>query len=173
MTAREHANLLSIFAWVYAGIQSLFVGLYLLIILLYGGVGIAMALDSKGDDAAGLVIFAFFVLLFGLIALLGIVCLISNIWFGKRLRSVFPPTQRSMILTAILNCVSWVCGGILLMPIGIGLGIYAIWFSQWDAGKAFLEGREFKPNYAFPPNPQYYSVSQHDQASSDRPHKWT
>ena len=159
MTAREHTNLLSIFAWVYAGIQSLFVGLYLLVILLYGGLGIAMALDSKSNDAAGLIIFGFVVLFFGLIALMGVVCVISNIWLGKRLRSNRPPTQRSMIVTAILNCVSWACGGILLMPFGIGLGVYAIWFSQSDGGKALLEGREIQPNYAFPPNPVVYQVT--------------
>ncbi len=172
MTAREHTNLLSIFAWVYAAVQSIFVCIYLLLILIYGGLGIAMALDAKGNDAAGLIIFGLFVLFFGLIAILGIICVISNIWLGKRLRSSRPPTQLSMIVTAIVNCISWACGGILLMPFGIGLGVYAIWFSQWDAGKAFLQGREFQPNYAFPPNPQYYPVNQTNAITSGDPHRW-
>lgn len=159
MTAREHTNLLSIFAWVYAAIQSIFVCIYLLLILIYGGLGIAMALDAKGNDTAGLIMFGFIVLLFGFVAIMGIVCVIANIRLGKRLRSERPLTPRSMIVTAILNCVSWACGGILLMPFGIGLGVYTIWFSQWDAGKAFLDGRELQPNYAFPPDPVVYKIN--------------
>lgn len=172
MTAKEHTNLLSIFAWVYAGIQGLFVCLYLLLVLVYGGLGIAMTLSAKQSDVAGLIIWGVVVLIFGLIAVMGIVCVISNIWLGKKLRSGTPPTQRSMIVTAILNFVSWICGGILLMPFGIALGIYGIWFAVSDVGKAFLEGREFQPNYAFPPNPQYYPVNQPVQPQDQTPHTW-
>lgn len=170
MTAKEHTNLLSIFAWVYAGIQSLFVCFYVLFALLYGGLGIAMAFTAKQSDVAGLIIWGVLVLIFALIAIMGIICVISNIWLGKKLRGGTPPTQRSMLVTAILNCISWVCGGIFLMPFGIGLGVYGIWFAVSDVGKAFLEGREFQPNYALA-NPQYYPVNEPMQ-KQDQPYKW-
>jgi hypothetical protein len=173
MTAKEHTNLLSIFSWVYAGIQGLFVCLYLLLVLIYGGLGAAMAFTSKQSDAVALIMLGVFVLIFGLIAILGIICMISNIRLGKQLRGDTPPTSRTMIVSGILNLVSWVCGGILLMPFGIGLGVYGLWFSQSDVGKAFLEGRVYQPNYAFPPNPQYYPVNQPVQRSEKPgPYTW-
>lgn len=164
MTAKEHTNLLSIFAWVYAGIQGLVVCLYLLLVLVYGGMGIAMAFSAKQSDAAGLIIWGVLVLIFALIAIMGIICVISNIRLGKQLRSNTPPTQRSMIISAILNFISWICGGIFLMPFGIALGVYGIWFSQSDVGKAFIEGREYQPNN-IPPTPQYYPVNHPDRQS--------
>ena len=171
MTAKEHTNLLSIFAWIYAGVQGIFVCLYLLLVVIYGGLGIAMAFTAKQSEAAGLIMFGVFVLIFGAIAIMGILCMFSNIRLGKQLRGNTPPTQRSMIVSAILNLVSWVCGGIFLMPFGIGLGVYGIWFSQSDVGKAFLEGREYYPNNAFPPNPQYYPVNQPDPHRAG-PYTW-
>lgn len=171
MTAKEHTNLLSIFAWIYAGIQALVVCVYLLFIIVYGGLGIAMAFTAKQSDAAGLIIWGVIVLIFALIALMGIICVISNVWLGKRLRSGMPPTQRSMIVTAILNCISWVCGGALLMPFGIALGAYGFWFALSDVGKAFIEGRDFQPNYAFLANPQYHPINQPIQ-NQHQPYKW-
>jgi hypothetical protein len=172
MTAKEHTNLLSIFAWVYAGIQGLVVCLYLLVVLLYGGLGIAMAFSAKQSDAAGLIVWGVMVLIFGSIALMGIICVISNIRLGKKLRGGTPPTSRSMIVSGILNCISWICGGVFLMPFGIGLGVYGIWFSQSDIGKAYIEGREYQPNHAFPPNPQYYPVQQPRLPQDQNPHRW-
>jgi hypothetical protein len=172
MTGKEHSNLLSIFAWVYAGIQGLFVCIYLLLVVLYGGLGAAMAYDAKQSDAAGLILFGVIVLIFAAIGIIGLICMISNIRLGKQLRGTRPPTQRSMIVSGILNCISWVCGGVLLMPFGIALGVYGIWFSQSDVGKAFLEGRDYQPNYAFPPNPQYYPVSQSGVPQEQNPHRW-
>jgi hypothetical protein len=130
-----------------------------------------MALTSRQSDAAGLIVFGVFVMIFGVIAILGIVCMIANIRLGKRLRSQAPPSERSMIVSGILNCVSWVCGGIFLMPFGIALGVYGIWFSQSTVGKAYINGLDHQPNNAFPPNPQYYPVQQR-YPSAQNPHSW-
>lgn len=157
MNAKEHANLLSIFSWIYAGVQGIFVALFVLIVLLYGGMGIAMAFTAKHSDLGGLVVFGVMVLLFGFIAVFGLICMIANIRMGKQLRGMTPPTQRSMLFTGILNCVSWFCGGIMLMPFGIALGAYGIWFGVSEKGNAFLEGREPQPPYpALYPQGQMY-----------------
>ncbi len=147
MNAKEHANLLSIFSWVYAGIQGIFVLIFFLLVVVYGGLGIAMAFTAKNSEAAGLVVFGFFVFFFGLIFLFGLICMIANIRMGRQLRGHRRPTQRSMMVVGILNCMSWVCGGIFLMPFGIALGAYGIWFGVSDTGRAFLEGREPHPPY--------------------------
>lgn len=159
MTAKEHTNLLSIFGWVYAGIQALFVCLYIILVLMYGGMGAVMAFSARQTDVAGMVMMFIMVVLFSLIAIVGLVCVIANIWMGKRLRGDALPTQRSMIVIGILNCISWICGGMCLMPFGIALGAYGIWFGVSETGRAFLEGRALTS----PPSPAYY----HGQGNAD------
>jgi hypothetical protein len=175
MQANEHTNLLSIFAWVYAALQGVFVVFYLLFGLLYGGIGIAMAFSAKRSDAAGLIIFGVIVALFVVICVFGLICMIANIRMGKQLRSNVPPTQRAMKVTSILNFLSWFCGGIFLMPFGIALGAYGLWFTLSDLGKAYLAGQVFSPGHFYPPNPQAYQVNEAlnvKQPTEPEPYKW-
>ncbi len=173
MQAREHTNLLSIFAWVYAGLQGLFVLFFFLMVLLYGGIGVASAATARSSDMVGLVFIAVFALLFVAIALFGIACMVANIQMGRRLRSHNPPTQKRMIVTSVLNSVSWVCGGMFLMPFGIALAVYGLWFALSDTGKAYLEGRETAPAFAFPGESQAYPVNAPaDQITSPKPYRW-
>jgi hypothetical protein len=173
MQAREHTNLLSIFAWIYAGLQGLFVVFFLLLVLLYGGIGVASAATFRSSDVAGIVFIAIFAMLFVAIAIFGIACMIANIQMGRRLRSQNPPTQKRMIATSILNSISWVCGGMFLMPFGIALAVYGFWFALSETGKAYLEGNPLAPAYAFPGDPQLYVINESgNRAGSPEPYRW-
>lgn len=172
MRPKEHANLLSIFSWVYAGIQAVIVLLFLLYIVLFGGMGIYGFLTQKNSDLYGFIVIGILVLIFAFLMAFGFGSMIANIQLGRQLRSDTPPTQKRIVITAILNFLSFLCGGIMLLPFGTALGVYEIWFSQSDTGKAFLEGRDLAPSYAFPPNPQYYPVNQPTQNQGGEPYKW-
>lgn len=174
MQAKEHTNLLSIFAWIYAGFQGVFVVFFLLFALLYGGMGIAMSLTAKNSELAGLVVFAVMVILFAAISVFGLVCMIANIQMGRRLRSDTPPTQKRMIVTSILNFLSWACGGVFLMPFGIALGVYGLWFALSDLGKAYLAGQPYQFPAVPPPIQPYQEAGQFNVRSHQQPdpYRW-
>lgn len=145
MKPSEHANLISIFSWVLAGIQGLVFLLFALYILIFGIAMIAAILSPENPDKSGLIVLALVVGLIGVLAAFGLVCVIANFRIGRRLRSSNLPTQRSLVVMAILNFLSLFCGGLMVWPFGIALGVYEIWFAMSDQGKAFLTGHEFSP----------------------------
>jgi hypothetical protein len=156
----EHANLLSIFSWILAGIQGfmfLFLALY---VVIFGAMTVLTFLNAKQSDPAGIAVIAGILLLVGLLALFGLICIVANIRMGKRLRGGEPPSQRSLIGTAILNMLSFLCGGIMVMPFGIALGVYSLWFALSDPGKAFLSHYPNQPR-PLPISDDPYGVTPH------------
>jgi hypothetical protein len=146
MQLNQHANLLSIFAWIMAGIQFIFVLLFGLYVLFTGGVAIAMALDPSVKDAGGPIMMGILALVFGIFTLMGLACAISNIIFGKRLRNPNPPSQRFVIVASIINIVGMCFAGIF----SVALGVYGLWFALSDAGKLYfsVQGQLPSPGYA-------------------------
>lgn len=167
MQPKEHANLLSIFAFVFAGIQGLIFLFIALYVLLMGGMMIAGALNSTRSDAAGMVIWIMLILLFAALASIGLTTVISNIRLGKKLRSGFPPTKRFLVVTSILNICSFLCGGMLVLPFGTALGIYGLWFANSDVGKVYLSGNTENRFSALPPSSQTY-----DSDHGFKPYRW-
>ena len=170
MTGKDHANLLGIFAYIFAGIQfliTLFFGLY---VLLMGGLGLMIALGGKAEDAGGVVMMFVFAALFGLLCAVGLASVAMNIKMGRRLRSDSPPTQRSVMITSIINCCSMFFGGIFSMPFGAAIGVYGIWFAASDVGKRFFDGHP-EPEIAYlnPPPVQNYAQS---YTPENEPYKW-
>jgi hypothetical protein len=137
MKPKDHANLLSIFAWIMAGWQMLFVLLFGLYVLITGGVAVGMALDPKVNDPGGPIVMAVMAAVFGVFTLFGLTGSITNFVLGRRLRAETPPTQKFVITACIINFVGFLTGGIF----AAALGGYGLWFATSDQGKAFFAGQ--------------------------------
>lgn len=170
MKGKEHANLIGIFAYIVAGIQSLITMFFGLYVLIMGGLGVMIALDGKAKDAGGVVMMFVFTAIFGLMCALGITSIVMNIKMGRRLRSDNPPAQRSVMITSIMSCCSVLFGGMLSGPFGAALGIYGIWFATSDVGKRYFAGvPDPEPPYMNPPPAQAYAQS---YTPENEPYKW-
>lgn len=156
MERNEQANLLSIFSFIFAGIQGLallFIGLYAL--MMFGVLLMGIA-NGTGGDAGAYIVPAFIAVLFGVMAGVGLTNVILNIKLGRALRSSRPPTSKRVIVTSIFNLCSFLCGGIFILPFGMALGIFGIVFASSENGKAFLSGRPSR-QIATPPPPIAYT----------------
>lgn len=159
MQPNQHANLLSIFAWIMAGFQLLLVLFFAIYVLAMGGIAVGMALDPKVNDPGAPIMMGVLAAIFGLITLFGLVGSVSNFMLGRRLRAATPPTQRFVIIACIINFASIFTGGIF----AAALGGYGLWFAVSDQGKAFFAGQDhgmlpgqgyspYEPGYARDPN---------------------
>ena len=159
MQLNQHANLLSIFAWIMAGFQLLLVLFYGIYVLAMGGVAIAMALDPNVNDPGGPIFMGILSAVFGFITLFGIVGIVSNFLLGKRLRGNKPPTKRFVITACVINFLSLFTGGMF----ATALGVYGLWFAMSEQGKAYFAGQRpgmlpgqgyspYNPDYARDPN---------------------
>ncbi len=147
----QNANLLSIFSFIFAGIQGLallFIGLYALLMI---GMLVAGVANARSSDAAAFIFPVVMALIFGVLAAFGIISVWLNIKLGRMLRSTSLPTPKRIIVTSIFNICSFLCGGIFVAPFGMALGIFGIVFATSDNGKAFLSGRS--PGQLLPPPP--------------------
>ena len=170
MKGKEHANLLGIFAYVFAGIQGMITAFFGLYVLIMGGIAVMAAFDAKAQDAGGVVLVFVFTAIFGLLCVLGIVSIVRNIKMGRCLRSDNPPTQRSVMITSIISCCSVLFGGMLSGPFGVGVGIYGIWFATSDVGKRYFAGvPDPEPTYINPPPAHAYAQS---YTPDNEPYKW-
>lgn len=138
MQAKEHANLISIFAWIMAGWQLLLTLFFAIYVLAVGAVAVGMAFDPNLRDPGGPIVMGALAAVFGLFTAFGLTGAISNFLLGRRLRAVTPPTQRSVIVACIINFASIFSGGIF----AAALGGYTLWFATSDQGKAFLNGED-------------------------------
>lgn len=161
MQPKDHANLLSIFAWIMSGWQlllTLFFGIYSLVM---GGLAVAMALDPMVNDPGGPIVMGVMAVFSGLFVLFGLIGSIANFMLGRRLRGAAPPTQKFVITVCIINFVNFFTGGVF----AAALGGYGLWFATSDMGKAFFAGQghgqgmlpiqqysAYDPNYARDPN---------------------
>lgn len=156
MERNETANLLSIFSFIFAGIQGLaliFIGLYALMMF---GILIAGATSGSNADAGAYIVPAFIAVLFGVMAAIGLTNVILNIKLGRALRGPVPPTPKRVMVTSIFNLCSFLCGGVFILPFGMALGIFGIVWSVSDKGKAYLNGLP-TGQIATPPPPMVYT----------------
>jgi hypothetical protein len=156
MERNEQANLLSIFSFIFAGIQALallFIGLYALMML---GVLVMGLVNGTSGDAGAYIVPAFIAVLFGIMAGVGLTNVILNIKLGRALRSSRPPTPKRVIVTSIFNLCSFLCGGVFILPFGMALGIFGIVFASSEKGKAYLGGLPSR-QIGTPPPPMTYT----------------
>lgn len=156
MERNETANLLSIFSFIFAGIQGLallFIGLY---VLMMGFVLLASIVGANNTDAGAYIVPGFVAALFSVMAAIGLTNVILNIKLGRMLRGNRLPTQKRVIVTSIFNICSFMCGGVFILPFGVALGIFGIIFATSDKGKAYLNGLPTNL-IATPPPPVAYT----------------
>ncbi len=138
MKPAEHANLLSIFCWVYAGVQSLMFLLLLLVVLMMGGMSVFALIEGSEGSTEASIMFGVIALIYLFILAIGGVSIVMNFLAGKRLRKNAPVKKGFILAASIMNLMSFICGGIFLLPFGVALGVYGIWFSLSPEGIAFL-----------------------------------
>ena len=140
MTAKEHNNLLGIFILVQGGLTVL-TGLILLFI--YGGMGIALVGAGRDDEArmvGGIMMVAGFVI--G-----ALIIIFSALYFftGVKIRKVQPIGRTLGIVVSILSLFSF--------PIGTALGVYGLWFLLGDLGKGLYLGGGQAAGFSTAPPP--------------------
>jgi hypothetical protein len=138
MKPAEHANLLSIFFWIYSVIQLFAVLLIGLYVGIMGFATVAIALEGKKEAMSGGIMLGIIVLVFLLITLIGLLSLIVNIVAGYGLRKSRSWARRWGIIASIMSIFSFICGGIFLLPFGTALGIYGLWFFLNEENKQYL-----------------------------------
>jgi uncharacterized membrane protein HdeD (DUF308 family) len=131
MKLNTNANLLSIFSFVIGGLQlllTLFFGIYLLLV---GLVGVAAAFDPKmSNDPEGIVALVIIAAVFGVLTLFGLIGGITNLVLGFKLRKPVPAGKRLIVFSSVLNCLSFMNGGMFAMA----LGGYGLRFALSDTG---------------------------------------
>jgi hypothetical protein len=138
MIAQKHAETLRIFSFIYSAIQfviSLLVGGYVLlsilgILIMYNNVTRAQLLLAVVIDAV-----------LGIAAILGLTTSILNFRQGLRLGRRQDASRALVIVTSVVNIVSFLSVGIVISPVGIALGIYGMWFGLSDVGRSYLSSR--------------------------------
>jgi hypothetical protein len=155
----QNANLLSIFSFVFAGIQGLallFIGLYA-VVMAFVMIS-SMVTNSRNTDAGAYLVTGLITAFFVLMGAFGLTNVLLNIKLGRMLRSKRLPTQKRVIVTSIFNLCSFLCGGVFILPFGMALGIFGIVFASSDNGKAFLSGKPMGTLLPPPPPINYGEV---------------
>ena len=140
MTAREQNKLVGIFLMIHGGIQSL---VMLLLVLIYGGLGVGMMTTARKDDeqiAGGFLLG--FALLVGFFMLLFIIPQLVGGWKMIKER---PNARTWGIIASIVACLNF--------PLGTAAGVYGLVFLFGEPGKQFYLGGNQYQNQAFPPPP--------------------
>ena len=146
MSPKEHARLLGLFFWIYAGLQFLITGFIALI--WFGMFGAIMSEASRAprrssdpnpEAVMGVVVLALLVIFAILIAFL-----IPKVVAGFGLRN----GKSWAKVWAIIAC----CLAVLNFPLGTALGVYGFWFIFGDLGKAYFDNAPAAANN-FPPPP--------------------
>jgi len=134
------AKRFGIFCWIYAALLAM------------SGIGgilsLAFLLDSLRESSGGRLsfdlllsefsqpfstyhyMFFAFVAYVLIAAALILISIVANIRLGARLRSGILPSGRAIVLTSIVSAVSSVFAGLVLVPFGLALCVYGIWFAR-------------------------------------------
>jgi hypothetical protein len=149
MDAEKHAKALRIFSFIYSAIQlvfSLLVGAYVLLSI------VAMLIVYNELVPAQLYIWAAIYIVLSFAALVGLVTAILNFRQAVRLGKRDNASRALVIVTSIANIVSFLSVGIVILPVGLALGIYGVWFAFSQTGRSFLRSKgtnypHFHPAY--------------------------
>lgn len=149
MSPKDHAKLLGLFLWIYAGLHFLIFGVVALI--WFGMFGMIISEASRRpqrasnpnpEAVAGVVI-----LIFVLVIVVSLMFLIPKIVAGFGLRN---GRTWAKVWTIIACCIA-----VLNFPIGTALGVYGFWFVFGDLGKAYFENPHATEHFPPPPPNQW------------------
>ncbi len=147
MTAREHARLLGLLFWIYAGVQ-IAVLLFSLVFVtaMFGGMISAFSnMPDRADQPDPGMIFGFMGVIIFFAVILAILMLIPKVVAGYGLRN----DKRWSKVWAIIGC----CLAVLSVPFGTALGVYGFWFIFGDQGKSYFENNLGSSQIPPPPPP--------------------
>jgi hypothetical protein len=151
MTPKEHANLLSILMWIFAGLQLMVVAALGVVYLAFAGV-IAAALNDAPHRPGSApppppeVIIGFVFVIMVIALVVTVAFMIPKIVAGYGLRHGKSWAKVWTIIACVLAIMSF--------PIGTAIGAYGIWFVAGEEGRAFFDGPDFKtPMAGVPPPP--------------------
>lgn len=151
---RNQAETLGLFFWIYSGLQACMVLFYIAMILMYGVSGVLTLINARNssDAAPAVIVMVVFVVIFGIIMGLGVTSMVLNIRAGKQLRGPGIASKNAILAASIGSIVSFICGGICILPFAVAMGAYGIWFAVSDTGNAYFAGQS---NIAPPPIQNY------------------
>lgn len=138
MQPKEHANLLSIFFWVFAVLQSLVTILWISIVGFVGYAAANVPRQNRSDADEATTVFTVMLLIFGGIALIALACTMINIFAGIGLRRQKSWAKTLALTASITSVISSIFMGFWAFPVGLALGIYGLWFVLSDDGKRFF-----------------------------------
>jgi hypothetical protein len=149
MTPKEHAKLLGLFMWIFAGLHIVIVAAIMVVYLAFAGV-IAVAISNEPHRPGSapppppefIIGIMFVAVIIALVATL--VFMIPKIVAGYGLRNGKSWAKIWTIIACILAVMNF--------PLGTAVGVYGLWFCFGDEGKAFFEGPEFASRQVPPPN---------------------
>lgn len=171
MKPKEHANLLGLFFWIYSGLQAL---LFLFILLYAGFMGfltVMVAQEGKRDSEGAVVMLVVILAVFVVLLFIGLSSIVSNIIAGHGLRSGKPWARRWAMIASILSLFSFLCGGIFLLPFGVALGVYGLWFLTGAVGKYYFANPNALDLPAYPAAAMNSTPTQQPY-NWQKPHGW-
>jgi hypothetical protein len=150
MTPKEHAKLLGLFMWIFAGLHLIIVAAIAVVYMAFAGV-IAVAIANEPHRPGSTpppppeVIIGFMFVAVIIIVAATLFFMLPKIISGYGLRKGRSWAKAWTIVACVL--------AVLNFPLGTAVGVYGFWFVFGDAGKAYFDGpdfaaREFQP----PPN---------------------
>lgn len=152
MNKTNHPKLLTIFFWIFSAIQAIILLFYIVYLGFLGyfatGAGFQNGSTFAKEEAAFMTVFVVIILF---IILLGVASIISNFLAGFSLLKEKTWSKKAGIIASVFAIISFMFGGILLLPFGLALGIYGLWFFLGERGKEYYHGGELRFNE--PPSP--------------------
>jgi hypothetical protein len=139
MTPKEHAKLLGLLMWIFAGLQIgivVLLGVFYAVIIGFVSTMIANQPRRPGDPPPeaimGIVVV---VMIFALVTALAFCIPKVVAAYGLRRGKSWAK------LWTIIACVL----AVMSFPLGTAVGVYGLWFVFGEAGKAYFEGPDFNP----------------------------
>ena len=140
MNAKEQNKLAGIFLLIHGAVQAVMMSA---IILIYGGVGVAMSATARHneDQFAGLIL----VVVMALVFLFSLIFVVPQLIGGWKMLKERPNARTWGIIGSIVSCMSF--------PLGTAAGVFGLVFLFGDAGRQFYLGSNSSPNYYQPQPP--------------------
>lgn len=138
MQPKEHANLLGIFFWIFAGLQALITLVWVLVAGFFGFAAFSIAQENRSGNGEATAFITVIVVVFALIALVALACATLNIFAGIGLRRQKSWARSVALIASITSIISSLFMGVWAIPIGLSVGIYGLWFILSDDGKFFF-----------------------------------
>lgn len=144
MTGKDHNKLISILLLVKSGLTA-FGGL--IMVLMYGGLGLFGMSQGKKDDVF---IGGIFVVMAVIVGIIVFAIAAVELMAGWKMLKEKPSGRTWGIVASILMLIN--------VPLGTALGIYGLWFLFGDLGKNFyLSNGMYEPGQFQPPPPPPHS----------------